>query len=116
MENQNPIVRWPFGAASVEVMKATGATEVTVVNTLTIVDGVSVAATGNRTLKITADADLEIGARLVVKSKTTATETFTPGTGMKGEVITGEAGKTAVAEYVYDGVAFIQTGKSILID
>lgn len=116
MENQNPIVRWPFGAASVEVMKATGSTEIEVVNTLTIVDGVSVAATGNRTLKAAIDADLEVGARIVVKSKTTAAETLTPGTGMKGEVITGEAGKTALAEYVYDGTAFVQTGKSILID
>lgn len=115
MENQNPIVRWPFGAASVEVMKATGVTEVTVVNTLTIVDGVSVSATGDRTLNVTVDADLEVGARLVVKSKTTAAETLTPGVGMKGEEITGEAGKTAVAEYVYDGKAFVQTGKSILI-
>lgn len=113
---QNPIVKWPFGAASVEVMEATGITEITAVNTLTIVDGVSVAATGNRTLKVTADADLEVGARIVVKSKTTAAETLTPGAGMKGEVITGEAGKTAVTEYVYDGAAFVQTGKSILIN
>jgi hypothetical protein len=115
MENQNPIVKWPFGAASVEVMNEKSNTEITVVNTLTIVDGVSTSATGNRTLKITADADLEVGARLVVKSKTTAAETLTPGVGMKGEVIEGQAGKTAVAEYVYDGTAFVQTGKSILI-
>lgn len=116
MENQNPIVRWPFGAASVEVMTEKGNNEITVVNTLTIVDGVSVAATADRTLKVTADSELEIGARLIVKSKTTATEKLTPGTGMKGEVITGVAGKTMVAEFIYDGSAFIQSGKSIQID
>lgn len=115
MSNQNPIVRWPYGAASVEVLSDKGANDIQIVNTLTIIDGASVVATGHRTLNIDVDPELEPGARLVVKSKSTAAETLIPGDGMKGEVIEGEAGKMAVAEYVYDGSVFIQTAKSILI-
>jgi len=53
---------------------------------------------------------------VIVKTTSTATEKLNPGTGVKGEAITGVAGKTFVAEYVYDGISFVQTGKSIQID
>ncbi|MDD4516474.1 hypothetical protein [Massilibacteroides sp.] len=116
MENQNPIVKWPYGLATMFVLVAAGAIELSIVNNLTIVDGVSVSATGDRMLSLIPDAELSAGARVVVKTKSTATEKFNPGTNMKGEVITGVAGKTQVVEYVYDGTAFIQTGKFIQID
>lgn len=115
-ELQNPIVKWPYGAASQEVMTATGAQDFEIVNNLTILDGSSVIATDNRTLNLTADPDLTPGARVIVKTTSTGTEKLNPGTGVKGEAITGVAGKTFVAEYVYDGTGFVQTGKSIQID
>lgn len=115
-ELQNPIVKWPYGAATILAMTATGAQDFDIVNNLTIVDGSSVIATDNRTLNLTADAELTPGARVIVKTTSTATEKLNPGTGVKGEAVTGAAGKTFVAEYVYDGTGFIQTGKSIQID
>lgn len=115
-ELQNPIVKWPYGAATILAMTATGAQDFDIVNNLTFVDGSSVVATDNRTLNLTADADLTPGARVIVKTTSNATEKLNPGTGVKGEAITGVAGKTFVTEYVYDGTGFIQTGKSIQID
>ena len=99
---QNPIVKWPFGAATILLMTAVGAQVFDIVNNLTIVDGSSVVATDNRTLDLTADPDLAPGARVIVKTTSTATEKLNPGTGVKGESITGVAGKTFVTEYVYE--------------
>jgi hypothetical protein len=113
---QNPAVRWPFGAIALLALLATGASDLTIVNDLTFIDGATVPATADRTLNLTAGDALAIGARVVVKSKSTATETLAPGTNVKGETLTGVAGKTQVAEYIYDGVAFIQVSKSIQID
>lgn len=115
-ELQNPIVKWPYGAATLLLMTAVGVQAFGIVNNLTIVDGSSVVATDNRTLDLTADEGLTPGARVIVKTTSTGTEKLNPGTGVKGEAITGVAGKTFVAEYVYDGTGFVQTGKSIQID
>lgn len=88
-----------------------------VVNEMTIVDGVTVQAdTNNRTLNLTIDAGVTAGARLVVKSKTKATETTLCGTGMTGPGLVGVAGKTKVVEFVYDGAKFIQAGAGVQLD
>lgn len=113
---QNPIVKWPFGAATLLEMAASGSQDFDIVNNLTIIDGSSVVATADRTLNLTADPDLVPGARVIVKTASTATEKLDPGSGVKGEAITGVAGKTFVVEYVYDGLGFVQTAKSIQID
>ena len=111
-ELQNPIVKWPFGKADVVSLTATGNQAVDIYNNLTIVDG----ATGARTLNLAISKDVEPGARLVVKTRTTATESLTPGEGMAGKATAGVAGKTKVAEYVYDGEKFIQTADAVQID
>lgn len=115
-ELQNPISKWPFGAATIVAMVATGVMAVDIYNSLTIIDGATTVATGNRTLDLAISPDVEPGARLIVKTKTTSTETFTPGESLKGTVTTGVAGKTKVAEYVYDGETFIQTAAAVQID
>ena len=115
-ELQNPIAKWPFGAATVVGLSATGDQAVDIYNNLTIIDGTTVVATAARTFELAISPDIEPGARLIVKTKTTATETLTPGEGMTGTVTTGVAGKTKVAEYVYDGVTFIQTAAAVQID
>lgn len=115
-ELQNPIAKWPFGAATLVEMSAMGDQAVDIYNNLTIVDGATVVATGARTLNLAISPDIEPGARLIVKTKTTATETLTPGEGISGTVTTGVAGKTKVAEYVYDGVTFIQAATAVQID
>lgn len=115
-QQQNPIVKWPYGMATILVLSAAGAQALAVNNNMTIVDGVSVVATDDRTLDITADPGLEPGATLVVKTRSVGTEELIPGMGIKGETITGVAGKTRVAHYVYDGFNFIQTSDFIQID
>lgn len=110
------IVKWPFGPASEVALTATGAQALSIHNDLTIVDGAGVEATGNRTLNLTIDANLNAGARLVVKSKTAATQTTICGTGITGPTITGVAGKTKVFEAVYDGNAFVAIGTAVQID
>jgi hypothetical protein len=83
---------------------------------MTIVDGVTVPATGNRTLNLTVAASVSAGARLFVKSKTAATETTIFGTKMQGATITGVAGKTNVVSFFYDGTNFVEAGAFIQID
>ena len=110
------IIKWPFGPATEEALSATGAQAITVVNNLTIVDGVSTPATAARTLNLTIDDNLEDGARLLLKLKTAATETTVFGTSITGVTITGVAGKTKVVEAVYDGSVFVVAGTPVQID
>lgn len=109
-------VKWPFGLADLFALSATGAQAISIANDLTIVDGVSTIATGNRTLNLTIPADITPGARMIVKSKTTGTETTVFGTGFIAPTITGAAGKTKTQELVYDGTNFIATSTPVQID
>jgi len=109
-------IDWPFGPADVVALTATGAQAINIENRMTIIDGVTVAATGNRTLNLTIDEEISIGAILVVKSKTASTERTIFGTGMSGVTITGVAGKTKVTTFVYDGTSFVEVATPIQID
>jgi hypothetical protein len=110
-------VKNPFGAAEVIALTATGAQAITVVNELTYIDGQTVQATGSRTINLTIDTDnINIGARLIVASKTAATETTVFGTNITGATITGVAGKTKVTEFVYNGSAYINSSTPVQID
>lgn len=110
------IIKWPFGPATTVALTATGAQAIAIDNDLTIVNGVSVSATGNRTLNLTVAASVNAGARLFVKSKTDGTETTVFGTTMQGTTITGEAGKTKTVEFIYDGTNFVEAGTPVKID
>ena len=99
-------VRYPFGPADEKVLSATGAQALTIVDGLTLIDGVSTIATGNRTLNLTLDADLPKGAKLVIRTKTTGTETTIFGTGITGTTYAGVAGKTITRTATFDGVEF----------
>lgn len=115
--NQNPIAKWPFGAATIILLALTaGVNEIEIINNLTIIDGEDVVSTGDRTLNLSIASDVEAGARLIVKNKTTGTESLIPGDGIRGTTISGVAGKTKVVEYVYDGTNFIQTAAAVQID
>lgn len=111
-----PIVKWPFGEADTIALTATGAQAVTIANELTIIDGVTAIATGDRTINLSIGSAIGKGAMLLVKSKTTATETTTFGTGMLGAAMTGVAGKTKTALFIYDGSAFVMAGASVQVD
>ena len=109
-------VKYGFGAAEVVALTATGAQAITVINDLTVIDGVTVVATGNRTINLTIGEDLNIGARIVISSATDGTETTIFGTNITGATITGVSGKTKVTEFVYNGTAFVNTGTPVQID
>lgn len=113
---QNSQVRYPFGPATVVQMAASGTINVDVQNDLTLLDGDTVKCTGARTINLNIASDTPVGARLVITHKTNATETLTPGTGMQGKAITGEANKTFVTEYVYNGTKFLQVSEALKID
>jgi hypothetical protein len=110
-------VRRPFGFADKLTLTATGAQALTIENNETYIDGVTVIATGNRTINLTIDTEVvKIGARIIIASKTTATETTIFGTNITGATITGVAGKTKVTEFVYTGAAFVNSNTPVQID
>jgi len=110
------VVKHGFGAAETVALTATGTQALTIVNDLTFVDGVTVEATGNRTINLTLGADLNAGARIIVSSKTNGTETTIFGTNITGVTVTGVTGKTKVTEFVYNGTAFVNSGTPVQID
>ena len=57
---QNPIAKWPFGAATIIMLAvAAGATDIEIINNMTIVDGEDVISTGDRTLNLLIANDRE---------------------------------------------------------
>jgi hypothetical protein len=108
-------VKSPFGAADTLTIAATGTTAATISNQETYVSSLTT-LTGNATLDLTLSSELKAGARLYVKVKTTATETFTFGTGIDAPVVTGVAGKTWTQGFWYDGTIFLPMGAKIQID
>lgn len=68
-ELQNPIAKWPFGTATLVALTATGNQAVDIYNNLTIVDGASVVATGDRTLNLAISRDVEPGCPFDHKNK-----------------------------------------------
>lgn len=109
-------IKYPFGEADVLALSATGAQALEINNGLTIIDGVTTEATGNRTLNLTINDELKAGAELIVKSKTFGTETTIFGTGITSATITGVAGKTKTQGFVYDGSVFLPVGTAQQID
>lgn len=109
-------LKFPFAAATTVALSATGAQAITIENNLTYIDGVTTQATGNRTLNLTIDSEVPVGAKIIVASKTAGTETTIAGTGMTMPTTTGAAGKTKVLELYYNGTAFIALAVGYQID
>jgi len=107
-------IRAPFGDLQDVTIAATGATAVTLSK-----DGynsVIPTLTGNATLTVTADSELEAGAEFSIVVKTTATETFTFAGNIVAPVVTGVAGKTWAQGFKYNGTAFYPVGAKIQVD
>ncbi len=62
-------LRFPFDHATQVALTATGAQAITITDDMTIIDGASVAATGNRTLNLTVGDEVIVGARIFLTSK-----------------------------------------------
>lgn len=105
----------PFGAAGTLTIAATGTTAATITNAETVVTSLTT-LTGNATLDLTLSSELKVGSILHLKVKTTATETFTFGTGIDAPTVTGVAGKTWTQSFWYDGTIFLPSGAKIQID
>ena len=105
----------PFGAAGTLTIAATGTTAATISNNETVVTSLTT-LTGNATLDLTLSSELKAGAALHIKVKTTASETFTFGTGIDAPTVTGAAGKTWSQSFFYDGTVFLPCGAKIQID
>jgi hypothetical protein len=108
-------INYPFGSADVLTIAATGTTAFTVTKQETYASTLPT-LTGNVTLDLTLSSELKAGAKLHLKVKTTATETFTFGTGIDAPVVTGAAGKTWCQSFWYDGTIFLPCGAKIQID
>lgn len=108
-------VNAPFGSAGTLSIEATGTTAATISNQVTYVETLPT-LTGNATLNLTISSELNSGAMLHLKVKTTATETFTFGTGIDAPTVTGVAGKTWCQSFWFDGTTFLPCGAKIQID
>lgn len=109
-------IRHPFGLSDSKTLSATGAQAITIDDDLTVIDGVTTEATGNRTINLTIDAEVKAGAKILLKSKTNGTETTIFGTGITSVTITGVAGKTKTQAFTYDGTVFLPDGTAVQID
>ncbi len=109
-------VKHPFGDATVVALTAAGDQAIVIGNDLTVVDGVTVEATADRTLNLSVSAGVSIGARLLVKTKTNAAEDTIYGTLITSVNLAGVAGKTFTQEYTWDGIAFVPQGEAEQID
>ena len=109
-------IKWPFGEGDSKALTATGAQALTIDDNLTIIDGVTVEATANRTLNLTIDSEVKAGAKLFVKSKTNGTQNTVFGTSITAPTIAGTAGKTKTQGFTYDGTTFLPDGTFVQID
>lgn len=116
MGNQGTIIT-PEGAAPTDLaLTATGAQALTIANQFTIVDGVTVEATGNRTINLTINSEVRKGATLFIKTKANGTESTIFGTLITSVTVVGAAAKTNCQSFTYDGSVFLPDGLTVLID
>ena len=108
-------IKHPFGAASAQVIAATGATAITITDQVTYVSTLPT-LTGNANITVTTSSQIVAGALLHLKVKTTGSETFTFTSGIIAPVVTGSAGKTWTQSFWYDGTQFLPCGAKIQID
>jgi hypothetical protein len=105
-----------IGVASKIQLTATGAQSITIDAQNTMLDGITVQATGNRTLNLTIDSEVKTGAVIIVMAATAGTQTTIAGTGITAPTVTGVAGKTLCWQLVYDGTTFKAVSAAVQID
>jgi hypothetical protein len=110
----NAGVAWPFGNVDLQQPVFAATLAVTITDHFTILDpGI---LTGAMTCNLTIDKNVRAGALLFLEITTTATETFTPGTGFTAPAFAGVSGKTKCQMLVYDGVTFKPSSVAFQID
>jgi hypothetical protein len=102
-------IKFPFGNAETIALTATGDQAVTVTNPYTIIDGDTVKSTGHRTLNLTLDAKLQVGALLKVKIQYGGAHNFIFGTKITHETMTGLADTNKIEyDFIFDGTNFVK--------
>ena len=109
-------IKHPLGLADEKTMSATGTQAITINDDFTVIDGETTEATGNRTIDLTINSEITSGARILMKSKTNASETTIFGTKIISATITGSAGKIKSQGFTYDGANFLPDGTAQQID
>lgn len=109
----NQFVKFPFGEAEKTSKDYAAAVAADINNTLTQLTIAQM--TGAATLNLTVNAEMPVGARLIVRASADGTNrTLTPGTGMTGTAQTLTANKSYALSYFFDGSSFVHTGTQIL--
>lgn len=107
-------INWPFGPADLQQPAYAATLAVTITSNVTILDPAIL--TGNMTINLTIDSEVQRGAILQCQLTTTATEVTTFGTGFSSPTLTGVAGKTKVMTFMYDGTSFKPSAAGYQID
>src|SRR5690349_17231842 len=106
--------RWPFAKADLQTPAYAATRAVTIADTKTYLNPAIL--TGNMTINLTIDSEVQVGAELICQIKTTGTEVTTFGTGFTAPTVTGVAGKNKVCQFVYDGTTFKPVAVAFQID
>ena len=109
-------IKHPVGLATAFELTAAGDQDITIVDDLTIIDGVTVEATSDRTIDLVIDSEIKAGAVILMKIKSNGTEDTIFGTGITNLNLAGIAGKTTVQAFMYDGTVFLPMGTQDQID
>lgn len=105
-------IKFPFGAATIETPAYAATISITAWNNKTQVKPAQL--TGNAAFNIVPDAEVEIGAEVLVQFNADATNrTVTMGANMEGPAIAVNASETVNAEFVWNGTKF--TAKAVAI-
>lgn len=108
-------IKHPFGAATVLTPAYVATIAIDVWNTKTELDLGTI--TGDATLNITPDAELEIGSELNIKVKASADGyDVTLGSSIEAPVIVGVSGKTKTQKFEFDGTNFRPVGAIVQND
>jgi hypothetical protein len=108
-------IKYPFGKADEQTLAYAVTQEVTISNQMTILTFAIL--TGDTTLNLTIDSQVEKGARLLlIVPATNNADDLILGTAIDAPNIIGVATKTKTQEFVYNGTKFVPAGAIVQID
>lgn len=109
------LIKFPFGKADAQAPAYAAVIAVTITNMLTILTFAQL--TGDATLNLTIDSQVDKGAIILVKvPASTNGFDLTLGAGIDGPDIVGVATKTKTQGFIYDGTSFVPMGAAVQID
>lgn len=108
-------ISWPMGKADVVTLPYAATQAVEITNRFTIL--VFAILTGDTTLNLTIDSEVEEGSMLLIQvPATNNADDLTLGTGIDGPAIVGVATKTKTQLFIHNGTLFVPAGAAVQID